>query len=210
VSLRPARGRPLLRVVLAANVCFARVYHRLEVRSPCRLPRRGPAILVCNHTSGLDPALIQSACPRLIVWMMAREYYDLPALRRFFELLDVIPVERGTRDTAATRQALRTLSQGRVLGVFPEGRIENSKELLPFQTGVAMMALKTSVPVFPAYLDGSQRRQEMLQAYLRRQDASIEFGPQIDLRAFASPRADVEPATNAIRQAVNLLRPTSA
>src|SRR4051812_2755065 len=58
-------NRPIIRLLQAADVCFTRIYHRLYVRAPQQLPRRGPAILVCNHVSGLDPLLIQSVCPRL-------------------------------------------------------------------------------------------------------------------------------------------------
>jgi len=58
-------------------------YHNVEVVSPCQLPANEPAILVCNHVSSLDPMLIQWACSRLIVWMMAREYY-VPGSRWLF------------------------------------------------------------------------------------------------------------------------------
>lgn len=199
----------MLRALQAANLCFARIYHRLDVRCPCRLPREGPAILVCNHTSGLDPVLLQSVCPRLIVWMMAREYYEQPGLRWFFEQVQAIPVDRGGRDLAATRRALRALSSGLVLGVFPEGRIEENCELLPFQTGVAMMAQRTKVRVYPAYLDGSQRRLPMLQAYLQPQHATIAFGPAIDLCGANSSQNHLEEATNVIQEAVKRLRQTT-
>src|SRR4051812_16632942 len=63
------------------NRFFARVYHRLDVLTPCRLPEKGAAILICNHTSPLDPQLIQAVCPRLIRWMMAAEYADIWGVR---------------------------------------------------------------------------------------------------------------------------------
>src|SRR4051794_35368912 len=116
------------RVLHAINRLYARVYHRVDVLSPQRLPARGPAILVCNHTSGIDPELIQSCCPRVITWMMAREYYEIPMLRHVLDLIGVIPVSRGARDSAATRAAMRALSDGKILGLFPEGKIETTNE----------------------------------------------------------------------------------
>src|SRR5437763_9371957 len=175
-SSRP-EDRLSIRLLQAVDVCFARIYHRVNVLSPQRLPKQGPAILICNHVSGLDPMLIQSVCPRLIVWMMAREYYDIPVLRTIFKTVEAIPVDRGGRDLAATRAALRALQAGRILGVFPEGKIETSRQLLPFQTGVAMMALKAQVPVYPAYLDGTPRGKGMLQAFLYPNVANLAFGP---------------------------------
>src|SRR4051812_46381153 len=103
--------RPIIRLLQAVDVCFARIYHRLSVRSPQKLPRKGAAILVCNHISGLDPVLIQSVCPRLITWMMAKEYFDVPGMGWFFKTIGVIPVQRSGRDLSATRAAMRALEQ---------------------------------------------------------------------------------------------------
>ncbi|HZK82792.1 MAG TPA: lysophospholipid acyltransferase family protein, partial [Humisphaera sp.] len=144
-----------------ANLAFTRLYHDLRVCRRPSLPRIGPAILVCNHTSGLDPLLLQSCCKRLVIWMMAKEYYDLKPMGWVFRQVQAIPVERNGRDMGATRSALRALERGQVLGVFPEGKIETTRELLPFQTGIALLAIKANVPVYPAYLDGTQRGKEM-------------------------------------------------
>lgn len=198
--------RRIARALQAANRFFARVYQRLDVLSPCPLPATGPAILICNHTSGLDPLLIQSCCPRLITWMMAAEYYDLIGIGQIFKAVGVIPVTRSGRDTSATRSAMRSLQNGRILGVFPEGRIEKARELLPFQTGVAMMAIKTGVPVYPAYLDGSQRGMEMVPAVLRRQDASIAFGPPIEFDRSNDSKEGLDAATQSMMQAVESLQ----
>ena len=191
---------------MGSNRFFVRVYHQLRVFSPSRLPETGPAIVCCNHTSGIDPLFIQSCCPRLITWMMAKEFLDLPALSWVFRTVGVIPVARSGRDTAATRAAMRALHEGRILGIFPEGRIEPADELLPFQSGVALMALKTGVPVYPAYLDGSQRGLSMLMAFVQAQRARIAFGPPVMLDGQDAGRADHDAATLAIQRAVESLR----
>jgi 1-acyl-sn-glycerol-3-phosphate acyltransferase len=184
---------------------YAHAYHHLEVLAPCRLPKRGAAILVCNHTSGLDPVLIQAACPRLVTWMMAKEYYDIAAMRWGFEAIEAIPVERSGNDVAATRAALRALHAGRIIGIFPEGRIEPTRELLPFQTGVAMLAHRGKAPVYPAHIDGSQRGKDMLAVFVERQSAKLTFGATIELNLFTR-RIDLEAVTGAIQGAVERLR----
>ena len=133
-----------------------------------------------------------------------REYVELPALSWIFRMIEAIPVGRDGRDMAATRQALRALSNGRILGVFPEGRIERTRELLPFQTGVALMALKTRLPVHPVYLDGTQRGDPMGRAFLRRQQAQVTFGPPVRLHEEFSTK-DLDGATFALYQAVQCL-----
>lgn len=189
----------------ACNVCFTRIYHRLEIRSPLKLPRRGSAIIVCNHTSGLDPLLIQSASRRLIVWMMAKEYYDIKWLTPLLRMVEAIPVDRGRPDAAATRAALKALAKGHVLGVFPEGRIETSRELLPFHPGIAVLALRSRAPVYPAYLDGTQRGKEMGPAFACSNHAMLRFGPRIPLVAHGGGRAELKAATHQIESAVHQL-----
>lgn len=188
---------------------FARYYHHLSLLNACTLPQRGPAILVCNHISGIDPVMIQAACPRLIVWMMAREYYEIGALRWFFQRLQAIPVERTGRDLASTRMAFRALANGRVLGVFPEGRIAPSRQLLPFQTGVALLALRSGAPVYPAYLEGTSRMTEMVEAFFSPQRLTIRFGPEVLLDRSDASKQGIEAATVKIQQAVAALAPAA-
>ena len=141
-SFRQPESKPIVQFLRMTNVAISRFYHRTTVKTPHRLPRHGPGILVCNHISGLDPLLIQSACPRAIVWMMAAEYYHIKGINWFLRQIDAIPVNRSGKDLSATRAALAALQAGRILGVFPEGRIAPDEALLPFQVGVALMAIK--------------------------------------------------------------------
>jgi len=198
------RNHVIARTLKAAGKLYAQGYHHLEVVNPCPLPKRGPAILVCNHVSSLDPVLIQAACPRLVTWMMAKEYYDLAAMRWAFQAIDAIPVARSGKDLSATRAALRALQKGQVVGIFPEGKIETSTDLLPFEVGVAMLAHHSKAEVYPAYLDGTQRGQDMLTVFFRSQCAKLTFGRKIELD-LASHRPDFAATTKQIRGAVESL-----
>jgi len=90
----PARDedRPVIKFLQKLVDIYVRGYHRVKIVSPCVIPDDGPAILVCNHVSSLDPVLLQWGCPRLISWMMAREYY-VPGTRWIFDIINTIPVE---------------------------------------------------------------------------------------------------------------------
>jgi len=195
-----------IRLLHLADKLLARVWHHTIVRKRSPLPDKGPAILVCNHTSGLDPLLIQSVVPRVIVWMMAKEYYDIKALTWVFKMIEAIPVDRFARDAASVRAALRQLKDGRILGVFPEGRIERTRDLLPFQTGVALLAIRTGVTVYPAFLDGTQRNKSMLGGILWPNRATLAFGPPVEFDRSSTSRENLELATHKIKAAVQALR----
>jgi 1-acyl-sn-glycerol-3-phosphate acyltransferase len=202
-ELQRSENRVAIRILFALDTIFARVYHHLKVIHPCQIPLRGPAILVSNHTSSIDPAFIQAVCRhRLITWMMAREYMDTKGTGWFYRTLGAIPVERSGRDTTPLRAAIRALEAGKILGVFPEGRIAKTAQFLPFQTGVALMAIKTQSPVYPVYLTGTQRNKEMLAAVLNRNEATISFGPPVEFDRSSTSKEKLESATFAIRSAV--------
>jgi len=136
---------------------------------------------------------------------MAQEYTDIKGTGWFYRTLGVITVQRSGRDSGPLRSALRALQAGKLLGVFPEGRIAPSRDMLPFQTGVALMAIKANVPVYPVYLDGTQRNKEMLQAVLVRNEATISFGPPVEFDRSGTSKDQLETATKAIRQAIERL-----
>lgn len=196
---------PLIRTLKRVNELYVRAFHNLTVLSPPRLPATGPAILVCNHTSGVDPFLIQSVCPRVITWMMAKEFYDIPVFTQALKFIGAIPVARSGRDSSATRAAMRALHDGHVLGIFPEGRIERERALMPFQEGVALMAIKTRVPVYPAYLDGEQRNKDMGRAFMDLNNATLAFGDPVEFDRSSTDKDHLAAATGKIRLAVQSL-----
>jgi 1-acyl-sn-glycerol-3-phosphate acyltransferase len=183
--------RLIIRVAHPFVRTFCTLFHDLKLLTPCPIPPVGGAILVCNHTSSLDPVLLQAAVPRVITWMMAREYERFP-IRWFLNAIEPILVERSGRDMAATRAALRALKDGKILGLFPEGRI-------------ALLALKSGAPVYPAYLDGGQRGKGMLEALITPNQVTLAFGPPVQLDSDAEGREALEAATQKIRDAVAAL-----
>jgi len=99
---------------------------------------------------------------------------------------------------------------GRVIGIFPEGRIETERELLPFQTGIAMMAIKTGVNVYPAYVDGTQRGKEMVPAIAVPNRITLGFGKPLDFKGMGTSKPELDEATERIRKAILELRYRSA
>jgi 1-acyl-sn-glycerol-3-phosphate acyltransferase len=137
---------------------------------------------------------------------MAREYYEQKGLRWMLDIVGTIPVERSGRDMAATRAALAALKAGYVLGVFPEGKIEPTRELLPFQPGIGLLAMKSGVPVYPAYLEGSQRGKEIVPAILQSNCAILTFCEPRNFNRAARSDLNIADATKLIENDVNNLR----
>ena len=112
------------------------------------------AVIVCNHRSGIDPLLIQMATERVVHWMVAGEYFEYRIMASCFRSLGSIPVGRRGVDTAATKQAIRLAKEGKLVGLFPEGRINTATICCcPGRPGAALIALKAGVPVIPCYIE---------------------------------------------------------
>lgn len=133
---------------------ICRYVHRLPEQK-INLPETGPAIVVANHMSGLDPLLLISASKRPLRFLIAREEYERPIVSWLFKKAGCIPVDRTGRPEQALRQALRALQQGEVLALFPHGKIHlDSDPPRKIKGGVARLASWSNAPVFPVRIDG--------------------------------------------------------
>ena len=131
---------------------------------PCRtvgledFPEEG-ALLCANHASGWDPILIALNLPkdaRLTV-MAKDQLFRIPLLGFFLKKLGIFPVKRGGNDLTAMKTAMKVLSGGNRLLVFPEGtRVEEQGEV-EAKGGVTMMAVRTGVPMVPVYCGGKHK-----------------------------------------------------
>lgn len=188
--------RGILRVLRTMNTAYCRFWHALEADRAAPLPAQGPAILVSNHTCNIDHMLLQACSDRLLGFMIAREFYELPWANAFCKLAGCIPVRRDGKDLAATRAALRALESGRVLPIFPEGKItpESGSKIGPAKPGAAFISARASVPIIPAYIVGTPRTNNLLRAVFTPSRARVYFGDPIkiviDDSECAQPRSD--------------------
>jgi 1-acyl-sn-glycerol-3-phosphate acyltransferase len=170
---------------------YCALWHRLRAEGYAPLPESGPAILISNHTCGIDHMLLQSASRRLLGFMVAREYYDSRWLHWICSYIGCIPVNRDGRDLAAIRAALRALGEGRVVPIFPEGTIvpASGRRLAEMRPGSAYIAIRAGVPVVPAFIIGTPPTDEILESLVTPSQARVFFGEPVDLSDIRPDRA---------------------
>jgi 1-acyl-sn-glycerol-3-phosphate acyltransferase len=160
------------------NRLFCKKFHRLQ-HDPLPLPLSGPAIVVANHVSGLDPLIMIAASSRPLRFIIAREEYDRWWLKWLFAAIGCIPVERSTNPRAALFAARRALERGEVVALFPHGRIYLDDQAAPqLKRGVAHLAGVAGAPVFPLRIDGIRGRGHTIAAVFLRSRALVRcFAP---------------------------------
>lgn len=158
---------------------FVRLYLGLTRDGLEHLPKRGPAIVICNHTSYVDPILLGSAAPRAIHFVVLQWMYDLVLLRWFYWGMGTIPVRGTGQDSKGVRRALRFLERGRVVGIFPEGSRSADGKLAATRPGAAMIAALSGAPVVPAYIDGARDSMPVGSSYPGPARIHVRFGPAL-------------------------------
>jgi 1-acyl-sn-glycerol-3-phosphate acyltransferase len=180
-----SRFGPLQALLWCLVYIITRWQWRAKLPAALPIPDDSGAVLVCNHRSSVDPFFLQTVSPRKIYWMVAREYVTHPLFGFLLRICEVIPVGRSGVDTAATKTALRHTSAGGLVGMFPEGRINMTEQLLlPCRPGAAVVALKSRVPLLPVYIQGSPYRKVAWSPFLMRANVVVRVGPLLDVSEF--------------------------
>jgi 1-acyl-sn-glycerol-3-phosphate acyltransferase len=165
-----------------------RVYLRPEL-----IPREGPALLILNHVSHLDPVVDavfvhrQGRVPRFLA---KESVARAPFLGRVFRGSGGIPVFRGSATAGdSLRAAHEALREGKVVLLYPEGTITRDPDGWPKKsfTGAARLALENDVPVIPVARWGTNLLFDWYARKFRpfpRKTITHSVGEPIDLSAY--------------------------
>jgi 1-acyl-sn-glycerol-3-phosphate acyltransferase len=151
------------------------------------LPAAGPFIVAANHANYLDGVVLAAALPMRIVFLvMPRVYRATPFHPYFHDHVGSIPISLARPDPGAIRRALRVLDAGGVLGIFPEGPFSRRGQLVRGQPGVALVALRSGVPVVPAAIRGTFQALATRRTYIpRRVPLSVRFGAPLRFASYS-------------------------
>ncbi|HLO77207.1 MAG TPA: acyl-[ACP]--phospholipid O-acyltransferase [Magnetospirillum sp.] len=132
-----------------------RLAYRVKVNGLENVPAAGQrAVIVVNHTSFLDAALLAAFLPEKPVFavntFIARAWWVRPFLR----VVDAFPVD--PTNPMSTKSLIRAVQDGRSLVIFPEGRITVTGALMKVYEGPGMVADRADAVVVPVRIDGAQ------------------------------------------------------
>jgi 1-acyl-sn-glycerol-3-phosphate acyltransferase len=191
---------------------FTKFWCRARREGITTVPRTGPVILASNHTTGIDPIVIQGTTPhRLVSFLVAREYYKQPVAGWFMRQVDCVPIDRASPGKSFLSGSLNLLKRGGCLGIFPQGTYVGPDEEQPeAKYGIGLLALRTDASVIPCHISGTRYRSNPFAAFFVRHAVRIKYGRPIDLteyRAQARDRAAAREVTELIMARINELAP---
>ncbi len=124
------------------------------------LPSSGGAVLAITHFGYLDFALVQWVLwrrhRRWIRFLVTARAFEHPVSGPLLRAMQHIPVDREA-GAGGYRASIKALRDGHLVGVFPEGQVTGTWEVLPCAGGAARMASAAGAPLIPIAVWGGHR-----------------------------------------------------
>ena len=202
--------RPLIRVLGAPRV----------VRKTDKLPQ-GPLLVIANHVTAYDGALILYALPgrlrrRMAIAMSGEVLLDLRRGRNqdnallnllapvaywlITPLFDVFPLPRLRGFRRSFAHAGEAMDRGYSVLVFPEGSRSRDGKLHPFRLGIGLLAQESRVAVLPVALIGLDEMRAGKTRWFRSGQLEVRLGEAIPVDEAAEPAELTARLENSVRR----------
>ena len=161
------------------------------------VPVSGAAILASNHLSFIDSVFLPLVLRRPVVFLAKSEYFTGRGfkgwlVRQFFLASGQLPIDRsgGKASEDALFTGINVLSEGKLLGIYPEGTRSPDGRIYRGRTGIARMALESGVPVIPVAMIDTNKVMPIGVKMPKVQRIGVVFGSPLDFSRFAGYEND--------------------
>ena len=179
----------IYKIIVAILKFVARVV--LAIAFPVRIsgmeniPAEGAFMLCPNHVAFIDPIYVVLHFKRHVRFMGKKELFKHKFIGNIFREVGAFPVDRGNADLAAVREAIKTLTSGQGLGIFPQGTRSADNERTQLHTGAALIVQRAGAPVIPMYIDGPYRIFHRVDIRIGKPLDLSQFGRKCDAQTIA-------------------------
>ena len=182
VGFIPPRGDWTLRSArIWARGILLGGFVRLRSAGRERVPRGEPVVFMANHESWLDIPALLAEIPVQVRFLAKKSLFSWPFLGWAITAMGFIPVDRKNRREAVKSfdEAAARIRAGRSVLIFPEETRSTDGNLLPFQRGGFLIALKAGIPIVPVGLEGPRRCLPKYNYLIRPGTITVRFGDPI-------------------------------
>lgn len=134
------------------------LFFRPNVVGRENIPKDGPYVLAGNHTKWLDPVMLVGVAGANQVHFLAKEEMFHGFSWIVVKVMGCIPVNRKIHDKDALISAYNHLNNGKCIGIFPEGTINRTDDIImPFKIGAVKMCKETGASLVPFVITGKYK-----------------------------------------------------
>lgn len=161
------------------------------------IPTQGGVLLASNHLSFVDSIFLPLIIERNMVFLAKSEYFTGKGIKgwltkMFFIGTGMLPIDRsgGKASEASLNTGLRVLTEGQVLGIYPEGTRSPDGKMYRGRTGIARMILESGVPVIPVAMIDTEKVMPIGSKWPKLRRIGIIFGEPLDFSRFEGMEGD--------------------
>lgn len=118
------------------------------------VPRQGPALIVANHQSFLDPIMVGLASPRRLRALARKTLFKRRAFAWLIRHLGAVPVDQEGVAKEGIKAVLGLLGKGEAVVVFPEGQRTADGRMGTLMPGVHLLIKRSLAPIVPMGIAG--------------------------------------------------------
>jgi 1-acyl-sn-glycerol-3-phosphate acyltransferase len=137
------------------SMCAMTLGFSLRTAGRRHIPCTGPALLIANHQSFVDPVLVGLATRRHLSFLARQTLFRRPALAWLLRHLSAVPIDHEGVGKEGIKAILEQLRAGRAVVVFPEGTRSRDGKLQPLRPGVQLLIKRTEAPIVPVGIAGA-------------------------------------------------------
>ncbi|MBI2807344.1 MAG: 1-acyl-sn-glycerol-3-phosphate acyltransferase [Planctomycetes bacterium] len=171
----------------------------LRMTGERNMTQAGPALVVANHQSFLDPLIIGLAARRPLVYLARKTLFRNRFFAAMIRSLNAVPIDQEGVGKEGIRTVLEQLQCGNAVVVFPEGE-RTLGQMIPLRPGIHLLIKRTHVPIVPIGIAGAAEAWPRTRAYpwpaplflpARPGTIAVSIGAPIDARRLAElPRQE--------------------
>lgn len=128
-----------------------RWFYQMDIKGMENEPSDGGCIVCANHMSAHDVVIVAGSMKRQVRFFAKAELFKIPGLKQLITALGAYPIKRGQSDVGAIKKTIALLSDGEMVGVYPQGH--RFPGVHPSTTepknGVGLFAYRSKVRVLP-------------------------------------------------------------
>ncbi|MBT5935090.1 MFS transporter [Sulfurimonas sp.] len=145
--------RYFVEIFWAIMQIFSSLRHKYNYIGLENIPQSGAVLLLSNHVSWVDWIIIQLPMKHHINYMMDKDIYNWKFFNMFFKKGEVMPLSvKASKD--AFKEATKRLQAGKIVGLFPEGKISSDSTLGKFYKGYELIGKDYDGVIVPVFIQG--------------------------------------------------------
>ena len=146
-------------ITVIVSYIILKLFFGLEVQGAENIPSKGAFILASNHLSHFDPPILGAVCyrykKRILNFLAKEELFYNKIFSWYIRKLKAFPIRRKFGDIGAIKESIRRIRNSEAIVIFPEGGRSVEGDIKEGFRGIALLAIKTKIPVIPVFIKGS-------------------------------------------------------